>query len=234
MKTVTHKELVAASARWLTETMRCPIAIPEPKVFAGENPDAMGFFDGGESVLIECKTTTADFRGDKSKPYRRHPTNGMGDYRIYAVTESVSWRREDVLDKWGLMVFDGRYFSLEIKPQKIKGAQKAAEISLMVSAIRNNRIGSEANIRIGSRKLTFKGGHVQYPKYRDPWMEAEYKQYKAKQKAIAEEEERLQRESDKAMKIIHERFEEMKEFARNYDRDYPSEDGKPRGVTVIF
>lgn len=105
--TYTHKELCVISAAWLKKTLRCTISINEPKGIK-ENPDAIGWkFTYGNSVkegsiLIECKTSRADFKNDAKKPSRINPETGLGNWRYYLCPEGII-KEEDLPEKWGLL-----------------------------------------------------------------------------------------------------------------------------------
>ncbi|MCP3944994.1 MAG: hypothetical protein GY710_26450 [Desulfobacteraceae bacterium] len=68
--THTHDELIKIAEKWLLK--RCGFAFRELTTFASETPDVIGFRQG-ESILIECKTSRADFHADKKKIFRRRP-----------------------------------------------------------------------------------------------------------------------------------------------------------------
>ena len=69
----THRELCEIAERWLMGTKRCRVAIAEPNcIITDERPDAIGF-GGYASVLVEAKTSRADFLADLKKPFRIHP-----------------------------------------------------------------------------------------------------------------------------------------------------------------
>lgn len=54
-------------------TKRCRVAIAEPNcIITNEQPDAIGF-GGYATVLVEAKTSRADFLADLKKPFRIHP-----------------------------------------------------------------------------------------------------------------------------------------------------------------
>ena len=50
---------------------------------SGEMPDAIGWKRGCHSVLVECKSSRADFLADREKPWRQKPENGAGCERFY-------------------------------------------------------------------------------------------------------------------------------------------------------
>lgn len=75
---LSHAELCTRAVRWLKNTAGCTVAISEMASVAGETPDAIGWRHG-VSILIEAKTSRADFRADRKKPWRQRPHIGMGD-----------------------------------------------------------------------------------------------------------------------------------------------------------
>ena len=238
MLVVTHQKLCSLSARWLINEMNCPIVVAGMKVYIGEQPDVIGFFDGGYSVLIECKISRADFKGDCHKQFRWHPDNGMGDYRIYSVTEDVVRSKNEIPEGWGLIRFDGHSFHTIVKPVKFEISKKDMEVSLLVAAMRNNKLpigGDNNTIKIGTRKLSFIAGEYRCPTYRmHPEEEREIVEYIKKREAAEAEQTKIEEEERKEIERLHLKFEEEKEFAENYNRDYPSLDGKPRSVSVYF
>lgn len=102
-KNRTHDQLVLAAYRWVKNKTACGVAIRELYSLAsnGEYPDVIGF-GCGMSVLVECKTSRADFLADQRKIFRQHPPLGMGTYRFYCCKPgllSVS----DLPSNWGLL-----------------------------------------------------------------------------------------------------------------------------------
>jgi Holliday junction resolvase len=59
-----HSDLVEIAEKWLLK--RCGFAFTELSTHAQEIPDAIGF-KSGISILIECKTSRADFLADRKK-----------------------------------------------------------------------------------------------------------------------------------------------------------------------
>ena len=57
----THRELCEIAEHWLMGSARCRVAIAEPNcIVTNEQPDAIGF-KGSYSILVEAKTSRADF-----------------------------------------------------------------------------------------------------------------------------------------------------------------------------
>lgn len=69
-----------------------------------ETPDSIGF-KWGTSILIEAKSTRADFHADKKKIFRRNPWMGVGAYRFFICPEGLIMP-EDLPEKWGLIWVD--------------------------------------------------------------------------------------------------------------------------------
>jgi len=82
---MTHDEGCEIAYKWLLNTRNCGFAFKEltAATLYGEIPDAIGFRGWGESILIEVKTSRADFLKDKNKRFRKEPEKGMGTYRFY-------------------------------------------------------------------------------------------------------------------------------------------------------
>ena len=98
----THQELIAAGwhvAKYIAG--ECPPVRPislretyEPALTGlPEIPDVFAISDGKGldelSVLVECKTSYADFRKDEKKPFRVYPDKGVGKYRAYVAPFGV-------------------------------------------------------------------------------------------------------------------------------------------------
>ncbi len=98
----THRELCEIAERWLLGTQRCRVAIAEPNcIVTDEQPDAIGF-KGYLSILVEAKTSRADFLADAKKPFRICPQKGMGQARYY-ICEPGIIMDDDLPERWGLL-----------------------------------------------------------------------------------------------------------------------------------
>lgn len=75
---MTHAELVSRAARWLKSQGCGTIVATKLYVPGFEEPDAIGWWSHGRSLLVECKASRADFLRDAGKPFRRFPGLGMG------------------------------------------------------------------------------------------------------------------------------------------------------------
>lgn len=142
---MTHQELVKIAERWLLGTKKCSFAFTELVCLAtSEIPDAIGF-QGGESFLVECKVSRADFLSDAKKLFRRNPWMGMGVFRYYLCPAGII-QPTDLPEKWGLI-----WVNEKGKPRQIVGPKgnvwstqqdfrhernMQAEMGLMASALR--------------------------------------------------------------------------------------------------
>lgn len=111
---MTHKELCTLAVKWLKRPYSqgshgCLIAADELRSgWNGEIPDAIGFRLSGNtpvSVVVEAKTSRADFLADKSKAHRI--TDGMGNYRYFMCPEGLI-KPEELPAKWGLIYVNAR------------------------------------------------------------------------------------------------------------------------------
>lgn len=112
----------------------------------GEQPDWFGVFktpadmDGqkalfGDTIVLECKASDADFRKDLLKPWRRLDTCALGNWRVYVSPIDVV----DVAyvpDPWGLVWIDDAGAHVVVKhPQRVHKVDAASERVLLACAI---------------------------------------------------------------------------------------------------
>ena len=112
----THSELVDRAVKWLY-SYGCGFAVGEKVccTISGEIPDAIGF-KGNQSILIECKTSRADFLADFKKDFKKIPDRGMGNMRLYICEEGVI-KPEEVPYKWGLLYIKGKRIKKIVFPK---------------------------------------------------------------------------------------------------------------------
>ena len=72
-----------------------------------EQPDALGINSKGRSILVEVKTSRADFFADQKKPFREKPSKGIGDIRVYLTTKGLV-KPEEVPYGWMLWEVHGK------------------------------------------------------------------------------------------------------------------------------
>lgn len=100
---MTHSELVQIAYKWVLNR-GCGFAFREFYTHApnGEYPDVIGFGSSGHSVVVEVKTSRADFFADRSKNSRKNPEKGMGRQRFYLCPQYLL-QPLDMPDGWGLI-----------------------------------------------------------------------------------------------------------------------------------
>lgn len=91
-----HAVLVDRAARWLRGTQGCAIVLAEIATACDLIPDAIGWqtIGWGWSILVECKTSRADFRADLSKRIHTDPDNAPGQERWYFTPPGLIRPRE--------------------------------------------------------------------------------------------------------------------------------------------
>lgn len=111
-----HTELCVLGAKWLRFPASrggpgCIISMSECQAADnGETPDAIGFRNAGyeqHSVLVEAKTSRADFLADARKPHRIDAAKGMGEFR-YFIAPAGLLNVAELPPKWGLIEVTGR------------------------------------------------------------------------------------------------------------------------------
>jgi hypothetical protein len=162
MSEPTHAELVERAARWLRnsavvyagihwsdgrprrQNARCGVVLTEHVSSAGEFPDVIGWFGGGRfSVVVEAKSTIADFRGDRRKPSRRYPQMGAGTYRYY-LTRPGLVSLDQLPLRWGLL----EVYASRVRVRRLADFQECCwrvEVQMLAAEVRrqstNNRGG---------------------------------------------------------------------------------------------
>lgn len=137
---MTHAELVTRAERWLRNTFHCRVVLSELVAFTrnGEIPDAIGWVNN-RSILVECKTSVADFKADLKKIFR-HGIRGMGHYRFYLTPPDLLTNQE-LPEGWGLYEVHGKRVKY-IKGSKYRNvgtlpfkSDRDSEVAMLVSAL---------------------------------------------------------------------------------------------------
>lgn len=132
---MTHAELVARAARWL-KAQGCGTIVAEKLPVTGfEEPDAIGWWSFGRSLLVECKASRADSLRDAEKPHRRFPALGMGVRRVYMTPPGVVHEGE-LPTGWGLVEVSGRTAKVTAQPTDRMDWNRHAELCLLLAHIR--------------------------------------------------------------------------------------------------
>lgn len=148
--TITHRELVNAGRKWLKSPWRnatheghgrCACVLSEfvAATTTGEVPDVIGWHCC-HSILIECKTSRADFAADAKKPFRRNPASGIGSQRWY-LTPAGMLSPDELPKNWGLLeLSEGT-----VNVVRVSGhfeSNRLCEIGLLLSVIRRTKAES--------------------------------------------------------------------------------------------
>ncbi len=133
---MTHKELVRAAVRWLTNTEHCGAVLAEISAAAIERPDAIGW-QAHKSIVVECKASRSDFLADKNKSSARIGRL-VGNERYY-LSEAMILRPEDVAGTpYGLITVDGSQCRVRVKAQHraLSDVELMDERTMLVAALR--------------------------------------------------------------------------------------------------
>lgn len=143
---ITHKSAVKRMALWLRNSRGCAVVMAERKVTGcSEQPDVIGWHGHGGSILIECKTSRADFHADRNKFFRRYEENGVGHVRYFAAPRGVL-SPEDMPDGWGLLEISDH--QVRIRKEAVpKTANKQNEVVMLVSSIRRLELAATVFVR---------------------------------------------------------------------------------------
>jgi len=137
-KEYTHADLVARGARWLRNTVLCKAVLAEFPAPTGEIPDVIGWKWNGRSVMIECKTSRADFLADAKKPWRMNLLIAVGAERYFLAPPKTIGVNELPTD-WGLLEIRGNgiHITVPARPRKDLRSEVAikTELRMLVSAL---------------------------------------------------------------------------------------------------
>jgi hypothetical protein len=142
LKEFTHDDLVARAGRWLVNTYGCITAFTEfMSSGTDEIPDAIGWKRNGRSILVECKTSRADYFADMKKTFRMDLNRAIGAERYY-MTSSGLIRPEELPEGWGLLEAKGNAVKVIVscRPRKDMRSDLArtSEMTMLLSAL--NRV----------------------------------------------------------------------------------------------
>lgn len=156
---MTHADLVKRAERWLRSSatvpngggksrrVKCGVVSAELVTLLGETPDAVGWAYGGRiSIMVECKTSRADYLRDQKKLSRRTKIRCIGKYRYY-MTPAGLLKPEELAAGWGLLEVEGRRVSL------VKMPEEQAHRCLMSEMIILWSIGRRAQEGLGWRGI---------------------------------------------------------------------------------
>lgn len=152
--TMSHAALVKRAERWLANSRKCSIVLTEAFSWLHERPDAIGWFRGGWSIVVECKTSLSDYYADRRKRWREPGALAMGQERWY-LTEPGLLKREMIVDGWGLLECHVGSIRRVVDAERYPGPSKlcthlipwapermAPEIDALIGAMRNSALES--------------------------------------------------------------------------------------------
>jgi hypothetical protein len=134
-----HSDLVQIGKKWLIKARNCQVVLTETQAQSGEVPDVIGW-RGQLSILVECKTSLADFRKDLGKWYRNSGP-GIGQQRYFMAPKGVVPVRE-VPPGWGLLEVDKNIVRTTKKQDLLYFDERisSAEVPLLVAALRRSQV----------------------------------------------------------------------------------------------
>ncbi len=133
---MTHDELVVTAARWLRTSRRFAIVLSDVHcAVTSEQPDVIGWTNGGFSCVVECKASRADFQRDAQKWFRRSPEIGMGHERWFCAPAGLL-EVADLPERWGLVEPGARRLRVVRKAEAFPAWNNRCERALLVNALR--------------------------------------------------------------------------------------------------
>jgi len=162
---VTHEKLVTLAVAWLRQ-YRCGVVLSEQACASGEMPDAIGWKKRCHSVLVECKTSRADFLADRTKPWRLQPETGVGAERYYLAPSALIGVLE-LPTGWGLLEVAGRKITTAKRSaRKLRSAMGfQLEMNLLLASLRRVEVRIEPQsitdfLKWKNRMAEYNGGEL--------------------------------------------------------------------------
>jgi hypothetical protein len=151
---MTHDDLVTIAKKWLIKARQCVVVLTETQAQSGETPDAIGW-RGQVSILIECKTSLADFRRDLKKWYRNSGP-GIGQRRYFMAPKGVI-PVDEIPPNWGLLEVEGNKVTTKKKIDLLYLDERvsSAEVPMLVAALRRSQV--RKRMRARRRKSAYIG-----------------------------------------------------------------------------
>lgn len=149
--TLTHDALVQRGVRWLKRACSgknihyrgsCGVVVPELVSYASEQPDVIGWMNGGASHLIECKASRADFLADRRKRHRQPGGRGVGQFRWYLCPPGLI-AAEELPPGWGLLYCHPRKITVEHDAPTNGARDIESELAMMYSLLRRVEVRGE-------------------------------------------------------------------------------------------
>jgi hypothetical protein len=131
---ITHEELRKRAIKWLTNSKNCGVVLSEIHSLCQEIPDAIGW-NGGNSLLVECKVSRSDFFANADKCHMR-VGDGVGTYRFFLTPPGLV-ERSEVPDGWGLLEWRSQSSNVRLVTAATKREpNRENETIMLVSALR--------------------------------------------------------------------------------------------------
>ncbi len=147
----THDELVTRAVSWLQGRGGCTFAFSEFRTGASwEIPDAIGF-TAFSSIVIEVKTSRADFLKDRKKPFRNGLQTGMGLKRYFMAPRGLIEPGE-LPEGWGLLSVHKRNVRIEKRSAAFTDRNYHGEVGFLVSMLRRVEIRAVAQHRAAGNR----------------------------------------------------------------------------------
>lgn len=137
-----HTELINRAVKWLKNTFHCRVVLNELVAYtaSGETPDAIGWVRN-QSILVECKSSRADFYADKKKRSRKIYMPALGHWRFYLTLPGVINGEIEIPQGWGLYEIDNKKIRY-VKGVKYSNAapppfqsDRVSEVAMLLSAL---------------------------------------------------------------------------------------------------
>ena len=147
---MTHDELVERGVKWLRRSCSgkgvhyrgsCGVVVPELVSYASEQPDVIGWMNGGTSHMIECKASRSDFLADARKPHRARST---GTFRWYLCQPDLIAPGE-LPAGWGLLYCQPKKILVVVDAPLNPDRDMSSELAMMYSLLR--RVEVRGNLR---------------------------------------------------------------------------------------
>lgn len=136
-----HKQLIRLGKVWLRNYQKCKVILAE-RSNGAEIPDIIGWRSARHSILIECKTSRADFRAD-SKKWFRQDGFGMGQQRYFLAPKGII-PRDELPNGWGLIEIENNSIKTVVGCGLVFMDEQRcwAEMPLLVAAVRRLQIAN--------------------------------------------------------------------------------------------
>lgn len=138
-----HYKLCCEGAKWMRkqEWGIYRIVTVELCTLNVENPDVWGT-SGFKSMLIEVKTSRADFRNDKRKKFRTDDEEyrhyALGNKRYYLVPKGLVGI-DELPPHWGLLEWDGTCI-VKVKEAEEVVCENSGEVAMLCSIMRREGV----------------------------------------------------------------------------------------------